>query len=102
VIWAAVLLVIALVVVAVWAWYILGRHIPATTKAEQSRVLRLTATVSSGVGAAILVLGVVGFVLSGYDWLVLAPMWAFGLFHFCVLGLLLRRAQRIGDKSRAA
>jgi hypothetical protein len=83
--WEAVFLVLALAVPAMWAWYLHGRTLAATTEAEQRRVLGLGLVVSAGVGAAILVLGVVAFVLTGYNWLVFAVVWSVGLLH---LGLL--------------
>lgn len=93
-IWAALLLVAALVVPAVWAWYISGRQLAAATEAEEWRVLRLGVVVSAGVGVAILVMGVVGFVLTGYDWVVPAVVWSVGLLHLGVLGWGFRRARR--------
>jgi len=52
---------------------------------------------SAGVGAAILVLGVVAFVLTGFNWAVLAVLWAFGLLH---LGLLASRFRRLQQRHR--
>jgi hypothetical protein len=46
------------------------------------------------VGVPILTLGVAGFVLSGYNWLVLALVWAVGLLHLGLLARTFRRAQR--------
>ncbi len=71
-IWAALLLVVALAAPAVWAWYVSGRQLAVTTEAQQWRLLRHAVMVSAGVGAAILAVGAVAFVLTGYDWLVLA------------------------------
>jgi len=96
------LLVIALVVVAVWAWYLLGRQVAARTKPELRRMRRLSVIVSSAVGVANLVLGVVFFVLTGYDWLVLAAIWAVGWFQLGMLGLKLRLARRTTGKTGAA
>jgi hypothetical protein len=101
VIWAALLLVVALAAPAVWAWYMSGRQLAATTEAEQWRVLRDAVLVSAGVGVAILAVGVVAFVLTGYDWLVLAPTWSFGLLHLGLLTWIFRRAQRSRGKARA-
>ena len=100
-IWAALLLVAALAVPGVWAWYISGRQLAATTEAEQWRVLRLGVVVSAGVGVAILVLGVAGFVLTGYNWLVLALVWSVGLLHLGLLARTFRRAQRRNGKTGA-
>jgi hypothetical protein len=93
-IWAALLLVVGLAIVAVWAWYISGRQLAATTKAGRWRVLRLGVAVSAGVGFAILALGVAGFVLTGYDWVVLAVIWSLGLLHLGLLTWGFRRARR--------
>ena len=60
--------VVALAAPAVWAWYMSGRQLAATTKTEQPRVLGLGVVASAGVGVVILALGVAGFVLTGYDW----------------------------------
>lgn len=70
--WAALVLVAASAASAVYAWYISTRQLAATTEAGRWRVLRLGVVVSAGVGFAILALGVAGFVLTGYDWVVLA------------------------------
>lgn len=91
---AALLLVVALAAPAVWAWYMSGRHVAATTEAGQWRVTRLALVESAGVGVAILAVGVVAFVLTGYDWLVLATIWSFGLMHLGLLGWMFRRVQR--------
>jgi hypothetical protein len=48
VIWAALLLMVALAAPAIWAWYISGRQLAATTEPQQWRVLRLAAVVSAG------------------------------------------------------
>ena len=85
---AAVMLMIALAASVAWAWYISRRELAAT---EGARRWRLAACVSAGVGTAILALGVVAFVLTGYDWLVLALIWSFGLLH---MGLLARTSRR--------
>jgi hypothetical protein len=102
VIWAALLLVAALAVPGVWAWYISGRQLAATTQAGQWRVLRLGVVVSAGVGVAILVLGVAGFVLSGYDWVVLALVWSVGLLHLGLLAWGFRRSRQHTGNTRGA
>lgn len=56
------------------------------------------ARVPAGVGAAILILGVVAFVLTGYNWLVLALIWSFGLLH---IGLLVRTFRRAQNRQQA-
>lgn len=94
-IWAVLLLAVTgFVAPGVWAWYVSGRQLAARTEAEQWRVARLALGVSAGVGVVILVLGVVFFVLTGYDWLVLALSWSFGLLHLSLLTWVFRRAQR--------
>lgn len=92
--WVAVLLVLALAVPAVWAWYLHGRLLAATTEAQQWRVAGLALIVSAGVGVAILVMGVVAFVLTGYNWLVLAMVWLVGLLHLGLLTWTYLRARR--------
>ena len=62
----------------VWAWYVTGRQLTATTVARQRRLLGQVVAVSAGIGVAILAAGVVAFVLAGYNWLVLALTRAFG------------------------
>jgi hypothetical protein len=102
-IWAVPLLVVAgLAVPGVWAWYMSGRILAATTEAEQWRAARLALAVSAGVGVVILVLGVVFFVLSGYDWVVLAGTWSFGLLHLGLLTWVFRRAHRRTGRRSAA
>jgi hypothetical protein len=93
-IWAALLLVVALVTEAVWAWYMSSRQLAATTEAERWRVLRLAVVVSAGVGFVILALGVASFVLTGYDWVVLAVVWSVGLLHLGLLTWGLRRSRQ--------
>jgi hypothetical protein len=77
-----------------------GRHLAATPEAEQWRVARLAVVVSAGVGVAILAVGVVALVLTGYDWLVLVPIWSFGLMHLGLLGWMFRRVQRSRSRTR--
>jgi hypothetical protein len=50
--------------------------------------------VSAGVGVTILALGVVAFVTTGHDWLVLALLWAFGVLHLGLLATTYRRSQK--------
>lgn len=93
-IWAALMLVLALAVSGVCAWYVSGRQLAAKTETQQWRVLRLAALVSAGVGFLILALGVVAFVLTGYDWLALALVWSVGVLHLGLLAWTFRRAQK--------
>jgi hypothetical protein len=94
VIWAALMLVIALVAPALWAWYMSGWQLAATTEAQHWRVYRLAVIVSAGVGVVILAVGVVAFVLTGYDWVVLAATWSFGVIHLSLLTWSFRRVQK--------
>ncbi len=98
-IWAALLLVVALVTAAGWAWCMSGRQLAATTEAEQWRVLRRGVVVSAGVGFAILALGVASFVLTRYDWVVLAVVWSIGLLHLGLLAWGFRRARQRTSKT---
>lgn len=91
----------ALAVPGVWAWYLSGREFAARTEAEQWRVARLALAVSAGVGVVILVLGVVFFVLTSYDWSVLALIWSVGLLHLGLLTWVFRRAQQSTVKTKA-
>ena len=80
--------------------------LPGTSPAASSRPPRTRSTggwyarrpVPAGVGAAILILGVVAFVLTGYNWLVLALIWSFGLLH---IGLLVRTFRRAQNRQQA-
>ena len=92
-IWAALMLMIALAAPAACAWSFSRRMLAATEEAQRWRVLRPAICVSAGIGAAILALGVVAFVLTGYNWLVLASIWPFGLLHLGLLAWTSRRAQ---------
>jgi hypothetical protein len=92
VIWAVLMLMIALAVPAAWAWSFSRRMLGATDEAQRWRLIRRAGFTSAGVGAAILALGVVAFVLSGYNWLVLVPIWSFGLLH---LGLVARTFRKV-------
>ena len=76
------------------------RQLAATTAAQQRRVLHLAVAVSAGVGVVILVLGVVAFVLTGYNWMVLALLWSFGLLHLGLLARMLRRTQHATGQKR--
>jgi hypothetical protein len=99
VIWAVLLLVVVgLAAPGVWAWYLSGRQLAATTEAERWRVARLALVVSAGVGVVILVLGVVFFALTGYDWVVLALAWSVGLLHLGLLTWVFGRVQRSTGK----
>jgi hypothetical protein len=100
VIWAVLLLVVALAAPGVWAWDMSKRQLAATTAAQQRRVLHLAVAVSAGVGVVILVLGVVAFVLTGYNWMVLALLWSFGLLHLGLLARMLRRMQHATGQKR--
>jgi hypothetical protein len=100
VIWAVLLLVVALAAPGVWAWYMSRRQLAATTAAQQRRVLHLAVAVSAGVGVVILVLGVVAFVLTGYNWMVLALLWSFGLLHLGLLAGMLSRTQHATGQKR--
>jgi hypothetical protein len=93
VIWAALMLMIALAVSAAGAWHFSRGVLAATEEAQRWRLIRRSACVSVGIGAAILALGVVAFVLTGYDWLVLVPIWSFGLLHTGLAARTFRRAQ---------
>jgi len=89
-IWAALLLVIAFAAPGAWAWYFSSRFFAATSAARQWRVLRRGVFVSAGVGVLILAEGVAVFVGTGYNWLVLALVWACGLLHLGLLGRAFR------------
>lgn len=89
--WTVPLAVFAVAAPGAWAWYFTGSRRAATTAARQWRLIRGAALVAAGSGAVILVGGVVGFVVSGYDWWVLILLWAFGLLHLGLLGPMLRR-----------
>lgn len=98
-IWVVLLLVLALATPGVWAWHVSRRQLAATTAAQQRRVLHLAVAVSAGAGVVILALGVVAFVLTGYDWMVLTLLWSFGLLHLGLLARMLRRRRdAIGEK----
>jgi hypothetical protein len=64
--------------------------------------VRLVVTWSAVVGVALLAVGVLAFVRTGHDWVVLALTWCFGLFHLVLLpGLTHSAAQATGrDPSR--
>jgi hypothetical protein len=96
VVWAVPVLIATMAFQGVWAWYVTRRQLTATTVARQRRLLGQIVAVSAGIGVAILAAGVVGFVLAGYNWLVLALTWAFGLLH---LGLLVR-TRRLGRRTQ--
>lgn len=83
-------------VLLVWAgavaWYAARRQAAATTEDQRRRFLRQAFACSATVGVAILISGVVVFVVTGYNWLVLTLIWAFGLLH---LGLLANSVRRV-------
>jgi hypothetical protein len=101
-IWAALLLVIALAATGTWAWYISSRLFAATSEAQQWRAVGQAVCVSAGVGVAILTMGVVAFVATGYDWVVLALVWACGLLHLGLLTSAFRREKKRTGRARAA
>jgi hypothetical protein len=100
VIWAALMLMVALAVPAAWAWNFSRRMLATTDEAQRGRLIRRSAFMSAGVGAAILALGVVAFVLTGYNWLVLVPIWSFGLLHLGLVARTFRRAQNRNQPRR--
>jgi hypothetical protein len=57
------------------------------------------AIVSTCVGVVILVLGFVGFLISGQDWVVLAVAWSAGLFHLGMVAIGPRMARRRSGKA---
>lgn len=97
-IWAPLVLVVGLAVVDVWAWYMSGRQLAARTEPQQWRLAPLAVRVSAGVGVTILAVGVVAFVLTGYDWGVLALVWAFGLLHLGLLAWTFGRGGKFGRR----
>ena len=88
------MVVASLVAVGVCLWYVSGRQLAARTETQQWQALRRGYVVSAVVGGAILALGVVAFVLTGYDWAALALIWSFGLLHLGLLTWQFRRAQQ--------
>jgi hypothetical protein len=94
VIWAALVLVAAFALTGAAAWYFSGRQLAARTEPEQWRLLRLAVTVLAVVGVAILAVGVLAFVRTGYDWVVLVLSWCFGLFHLGLLAWMYRKVRR--------
>jgi energy-converting hydrogenase Eha subunit G len=94
VIWAALILLVSLACAGAGAWYVARRDLAATNESQRLRLLRQAVSISSGVGVAILVAGVVAFVITGYDWLVLLLLWALGLLHLGLLGRSVRRARK--------
>jgi hypothetical protein len=95
-------MIVALVMAGGWAFYLTRRQLAVTKDAQQRRLLLLGARVSLGVGGGILFLGVVAFVLTGYNWLVLAAIWPFGLLHTSLLIWTLHRARTGELAPRAA
>jgi hypothetical protein len=97
VVWVALALIVALVMAGAWACYVTRRLLAATSDAQQRRLLVRAAGLSLGVGGAILVIGLVAFVVTGYNWLVLAAIWPYGLLHTgLVAGVLFRAQKRSG------
>jgi Na+/melibiose symporter-like transporter len=56
--------------------------------------VRLVVTWSAVVGVALLAVGVLAFVRTGHDWVVLALTWCFGLFNLVLLAWLYRTVRR--------
>jgi len=80
VILAALVLIIGLVATAAWLWYAAHLHLAGTSMTQRRRLMRWTTAASVGTGVAILVIGLVASALTGY-WLILVPIWSFGLLH---------------------
>ena len=95
-VWAVLVLIIGLMVVAVGGWYASHLYLAAPPLTHLRRVMRWTTVGSVGIGVAILVAGLVASALTGY-WLILLPTWSFGLLHinFAVRAWL-RWARRSG------
>lgn len=100
-IWAALTLTVALAMAGAWACYFTRRHLAAFSDAQQRRLLLRGARLSLRVGGAILILGVVAFVVTGYDWLVLVAIWPYGLLHTGLLVWVLHRARKRDRAFRA-
>jgi hypothetical protein len=94
VIWGALILIIVLVWSGLGAWYVSRRQAAATTEDQRRRLLRQAFAFSATAGVAILVSGVFAFVKAGYNWLVLALVWAFGLLHLGLLASSVRRVRK--------
>jgi cell division protein FtsW (lipid II flippase) len=94
VIWGAVLLMVILVWSGAVGWYASRRQAAATTEDQRRRFSRQAVAFSAAVGVAILISGVVVFVVTGYNWLVLALVWAFGLLHLGLLAGSVRRVRK--------
>jgi hypothetical protein len=99
VIWAVSVLMIWLAAAGAWAWYFSRRQLAVTSQAGQRRLLRQGALASAGVSAAILILGVAAFALTGHNWLVLAAIWPYGLLRIGLLVTALRRAHKRTDRT---
>jgi hypothetical protein len=100
VIWAALTLIVTLAMAGAWACYFTRRHLAVIPDAQQRRLVLRGARLSLGVGGAILILGVVAFVVTGYDWLVLAAIWPYGLLQAGLLVWVLHRARKRSGVSR--
>jgi hypothetical protein len=95
VIWGAVLLMVILAWSGGVGWYASRRQAAATTEDQRRRFLRQAVAFSGAVGAAILIIGVVVFIVTGYNWLSLALVWAFGLLHLGLLAASVRRVRKL-------
>ena len=98
-IWAALTLIVVLALAGAWACYFTRGHLAAVSDAQQRRLLLRGARQSLGVGGAILILGVVAFVVTGYNWLVLVAIWPYGLLHVGLLVWVLHRARKRSGRS---
>jgi hypothetical protein len=87
VIWAAVGLIVMSAATAAWAWYFSSRLLAATSETQRRRLLRRAAWGDAAITVAILIIGVVAFAVTGYNWLVLAATWSYPLLH---IGLRVR------------
>jgi Na+/melibiose symporter-like transporter len=75
---------------------VLSHHLAAISDDQQRRLALRGARLSLGVGGAILLLGLFAFMVTGYDWLVLVAIWAYGLLH---AGLLVWALHRTRNRS---
>ena len=98
--WAALVLAAGMAILAAAVLYLrprlTRRLMLPRTEAQQRRRMRQAVAFSAGVGIAILAVGLVAFLITGYDWRILALTWAYGLFH---LVLLFRITRRIKTRS---
>ncbi|MGH3224185.1 MAG: hypothetical protein ACRDPY_36805, partial [Streptosporangiaceae bacterium] len=70
------------------------RLLTATSDAQERRLLLRAVRISFGVGGAILLIGLFAFVVTGYNWIVLAAIWPYGLLHTGLAAGVLHRAQK--------